>query len=380
MYDEVVNKGNMLALAGLLFTAVGIGLIGWAISRTREWKRFGPSPVTLDPFPGSIGGHVGGTIDIALPFDSKHDFQLTLTNIRSYVSGSGKNRSRKEKAEWQDIIVAHAETNGTGTRLTFRFDVPEGLDESDAEREDTYYIWRLTLNAELEGADIDRSYDIPVYATATESRRLSRMAVERGKEKQTAKDDASVLDIVKLTHDAGGRRMLYPIFRGVLAALPGFVVGTVFAVIGFFIATEGGSVLFGVVFGGIGGIVALLTTYAMLNSLEVMRDNNGIKTVRRILGIPVKISYMGAHEFVMFKKDSRFQSNGGGKHVMHYSIFAIDRHGDKIVVGEGFKGESQAEAAIRLIGDVLGLKSAPSRQTSRRSRESADTPPFQALS
>ena len=26
--------------------------------------RFGPAPVTLDPFPGSIGGHVGGTIDL----------------------------------------------------------------------------------------------------------------------------------------------------------------------------------------------------------------------------------------------------------------------------------------------------------------------------
>jgi hypothetical protein len=41
---------------------------------------------------------------------------------------------------------------------------------------------------------------------------------------------------------------------------------------------------------------------------------------------------------------------------MHYSIYAVDRNGDKIVVGEGFKGDSQAEAAIRLIGDVLNLR------------------------
>ena len=380
MYDEVVNKGNMLALVGLLFTAVGIGLIAWAVNRTLEWKRFGPTPVTLDPFPGSIGGHVGGTIDMTLPFDANHEFQLTLTNIRSYVSGSGKNRSRNEKAEWQDIIVAHAESTGGGTRLTFRFDVPEGLDESDAEREETYYIWRLALSAELDGTDLDRSYDIPVYATATQSRRLSQLAVERGEEKQTAMADAAVHKIIKLVHDAGGRRMLYPIGRGILAALPGFIVGSVFAVIGFFVAVGEGEVLFGTVFGGIGGIVALLTLYSMLNSLEVKRDTNGIKTVRRILGIPVKIRYMGSHEFVTFKKNSRFQSQGGGKHVMHYSIFAVDRHGDKVVVGEGFKGDSQADAAIRLIGDVLGLRSGPSRQTSRRSREPADSRSFQTLS
>ena len=36
------------------------------------------------------------------------NLRLTLTNIHSYMSGSGKNRSRKEKAEWQDAIVAHA--------------------------------------------------------------------------------------------------------------------------------------------------------------------------------------------------------------------------------------------------------------------------------
>jgi len=380
MYDEVVNKGNMLALIGLLFTAVGIGLLAWAVNRTREWNRFGPTPVTLDPFPGSIGGHVGGTMDLALPYDANHEFELTLTNIKSYVSGSGKNRSRKESAKWQDIIVAHAQSTGNGTRLTFRFDVPEGLDESDAEREDTYYIWRLALSAELEGADLDRSYDIPVYATATESRGLSKLAVDRGREKQTAKADEDARKIIKLVHDAGGRRMLYPIFRNFWMGLPGLIVGGSFAAVGWYIAIEEGERLFGLLFGGAGAFVALLVLYGILNSLEVSRDANGIKTIRRILGIPVKRSFMASHEFVTFKKRSRYQTNGGGKHVMHYSVVAVDRHGDKIVVGEGFKGETQVEAAIRLIGDVLGLKSGPSRQASRKSPELADTQSFQALS
>jgi len=379
MYDEVVNKENYLALVALLFTAVGIGLIVWAIRRTLEWRRFGASPVTLDPFPGSIGGHVGGTIELALPHDHSHEFQLTLTNIKSYISGSGKNRSRNEKAEWQDMIVAHAESTGSGTRLTFRFDVPEGLSESDAERDGTYYIWRLNLSADIEGTDLDRSFDIPVYATATQSRSLSKLAVERGTEKQTAMADKAVLNIVKLIHDAGGRRMKYPIFRSVLAALPGFIVGTVFAVIGWYVAADAGEVLFGTIFGGIGALVSIGTMYSMFNSLEVSRDANGIKTVRRILGIPVKRSHMGSHDFVMFKKDSRFQTQGAGKHIMHYSIYAVDRHGDKVVVGEGFKGESQAEAAIRLIGDVLGLRSAPEPRSTRKLSESADSRSFQAL-
>ena len=65
---------------------------------------------------------------------------------------------------------------------------------------------------------------------------------------------------------------------------------------------------------------------------------------------------MRSHAFVQFSKDSRYQTNGSGKHVMHYSIYALDSRGDKIVVGEGFKGESEANAAIRLISRELGLQ------------------------
>ena len=114
-YKEVVENQNYLALVALLFPLVGVGLLTWAVRRTLEWRRFGPAPVTLDPFPGSIGGHVGGTIDLNLPYDSTAKFRATLTNLYSYVSGSGKNRSRKEEAKWQDELVAHA-APGRGPR------------------------------------------------------------------------------------------------------------------------------------------------------------------------------------------------------------------------------------------------------------------------
>jgi len=372
MYDEVVIKENYLALAGLLFTAVGIGLIVWAYRLTREWRRFGVTPVVLDPFPGSIGGHVGGTIELALPFDPANEFELTLTNLHSYMSGSGKNRNRKEKAIWQDAIVAHADSGSRGTKLTFRFDVPDGMNESDANRDDSYYIWRLNLAAELDGTDIDRSYDIPVYATATQSRHLTNVVTERARQKQTARADKSILNTVNVQHGSGGTRMFYPIGRNIGAAMIGFVVGSVFAAIGWFVASHEGQTLFGIVFGGVGTLVAVGTFYSMTNSLEVSRDGDGIKTVRRVLGIPVKRSYMRRSAFVKFTKDSKYQSQGAGKHVMHYAIYAVDTSGDKVVVGEGFKGESEAKAAIRLIGRELGLQETDARRESQEPAKSWD--------
>ena len=358
LYEEVVEKGNHIALVGLLFTAVGIGLVVWAIRLTLQWRRFGPTPVTLDPFPGSIGGHVGGTIDLNLPYDSRNEFEVSLTSLKSYISGSGKNRSRKEHARWQDLIVAHAESTGTGTRLTFRFDIPEGegLRESDAVRDnDTYYLWRLAVTAELDGADLDRSFDIPVYATAQQSRRLSQLAVERGRARQSARAAESVQKVIRLVQNGGGRRMKYPMGRNFGPSLGGFIVGATFAAVGAYLVVEEGQRVFGSIFGGIGALVALATVYAMFNSLEVARDASGFRTVRRWLGIPVKRSHMGSHEFARFSRKSSFQTQGGGKHIMHYTIYAEDRNGRKLVVGEGFKGESQADAATEFIARELGL-------------------------
>ncbi len=244
--------------------------------------------------------------------------------------------------------------------------------ESDVERDDSYYIWRLNMSAGLEGTDIDRSYDTPVHATPTQSQRLSSLIVERAREKQQAVSDRDVLEVVQLKNDAGGRRMVYPFARNVGSSLGGFIVGAVFAAVGWYLIAEEGHTVFGSVFGGIGALVGIFALYMMINSLEVSRDAQGIRTVRRILGIPVKRSYMHSSAFVKFTKDSKFQSQSGGKHVMHYSIYAVDIEGDKVVVGEGFKGESEAKAAMRLIGRELGLQQKGARHETQDPASSWD--------
>lgn len=361
VYREVMEKQNTIALVGLLFPLIGIGLLVWAIRRTLEWRRFGAAPVTLDPFPGSIGGHIGGTIDLNLPFDPAARFQLTLNNVQSYMSGSGKNRSRKEKAKWQDVLAAHAEPGANGTRLTFRFDVPEGLDASDAERDASYHLWRLNLQAELPGTDVDRDYDIPAYPTAVQSRHLSNQAVQKARAVQNSIDEQSVGEIINIRRGAGGKKMIYPMGRHFASSLGGFFVAAIFAAVGWFLIVEEGHTIFGGVFGGIGTLIGIFCLYLMLNSLEVSKEAASIKTVRKVLGIPVSRKQMHQNSFERLEKKSTMQAQSGGKHVMYYSVYASDRQANKIVLGEGFKGESEAKAAMRIIARELGLRERPDR-------------------
>jgi hypothetical protein len=356
LFDEVTNKQNYIALVGLLFPLVGIGLLGWAIARTLEWRRFGPAPFTMDPFPGAIGGHVGGAIDLNLPFDPQARFQLTLTSLYSHESGSGKNRSRKEKAKWQDKLVAHAEPSSGGTRLTFRFDVPDALDESDAHQDDeSYHLWRLNLKADLAGPDIDRDYEIPVYATGAESRWVSAHAARNARSEQNKIDDAAVIKAVDIRSGAGGREIFYPMGRNLGSSLVGFIIGGIFASVGGFLMVHEGHPFFGGIFGLVGSIIAIVSFYMMFNSLEVSQDGMSIRTVRRILGIPIKRRSMRRDSFVRFSRNSSMQSRSGNKHVMYYSIRAVDRQGGEMTIGEGFKGDNEANAAIRMLSRELRL-------------------------
>ena len=356
-YREVIENENHLALIALLFPLVGVGLLAWAMHRTLEWRRFGAAPVMLDPFPGSIGGHVGGTIDLNLPFDSTAKFHVTLTNLRSYISGSGNNRSRRETAEWQDDLVAHAEPGSKGTRLTFRFDVPNGLDESDAQQAgDSYFTWQLNLRAELPGTDINRDYEIPVYATAQQSRGLPDRAMQRSRDEQDAIADSRVRDLVRIKHRPMGQSMFYPMGRHLLPNLVGVLFGALFTGAGWFLITQEGHTVFGGIFGGVGVLVALGAFYMMTNSLEVSQDGTSVNTLRRWLGIPVSRKSMPRSHFTRFEKKSSMKTQSGGRHVIYYTINMIDHDGNKMAVGEGFKGESEAQAAIRVIARELGLR------------------------
>ncbi|MCW8917915.1 MAG: DUF3592 domain-containing protein, partial [Gammaproteobacteria bacterium] len=89
MFAEIWSEQGPLALLVLLFPAIGVMLLVWAVRKSLEWRRFGVTPLQLDPFPGAIGGDVGGEIALNIPFDPQLVCEVTLSSLYSYVSGSG---------------------------------------------------------------------------------------------------------------------------------------------------------------------------------------------------------------------------------------------------------------------------------------------------
>lgn len=356
LVEEITVKENYLALIGLVFPAVGVGLLYWAINRTREWRRFGPTPLSLDPFPGSIGGHVGGSIDLNLPYHGTRTFKVTLTNLLSYVSGSGKNRSRREKANWQDRRIAHAEPGPQGTRIVFRFDVPDELAQSTAVKQsESYTVWRLNLTAELDGADLDRDWEVPVYPTGARSGSIDERKIAEARTLQSADDDKVVRSRIQVRHTAEGKSLYYPMGRHGLSSFMGMLFGGIFGGAGWFLLTSEGAVFMGSIFSLVGWGIAAASVYMLGNSLEVWQDGIKLHSKRRLFGIPIGHKTLHRNAFHRFEKASNMQMQSGGKHTFLFHVDAIGTTAQEIRLGEGFRGDSEANAGIRLIARELGL-------------------------
>ncbi len=170
VFQEEWESGNHEILIGLLFPLVGAGLLYAAIKVTREYLRFGKVFYEMDPWPGAIGGHVGGRVHVKNWQDNSGmaavQSKVMLECVHSYVSGSGKSRSRRENILWAEEGVPAVENYGNGLVLVFRFDVPKGLPESDVDQSGEYHFWRLSVEAESSGIKLERNYNIPVVVSS----------------------------------------------------------------------------------------------------------------------------------------------------------------------------------------------------------------------
>lgn len=354
-YAEV-QKGNHLALFAFLFPLVGIGFVVWAVRKTVQWRKFGQSHLQMDPFPGSIGGQVGGTIELHYPYDPAHTFIVTLSSLHSYETGSSKDRRRSERLNWQDTAVAHTEMGPYGTRIVFRFDVPEGLPPSDTlQNGSTYELWRVNVTAALPGVDLDQDYEIPVFATGRKSG-LSGREIDEAARKTADMSLQAARKRIRFLNGANGTAFFYPPGRNLVAAGTALICGIVFAGAGYFLIFQEHRPFFGAIFGFFGILITFSGLYMAGNSLHVQKDTSGnVVSTRRVFGIPARRRHIYAGDIRGLEKSGNFSTQSGGKHVKHFTVYAKTPDGKKIVFGEGFRGEREANAAIEIFRREMGL-------------------------
>jgi hypothetical protein len=327
-----------------IFPLIGVGLIVAAWRSFRQWRHFGPTPLVLDPYPGALGGHVGGAIDTRIVFTAGQRFDVMLCCIYSYMSGSGKNRSRSETVKWQSDGVCHSERIGQGTRLSFRFNVPGGLPVSDVGKSGDYYLWRVSIACELDGPDFSRRYDIPVFDTGASS------TISEGTESHAATVDAAmegVESIAEITALPRGIEAFFPSMQRPGQGIGGFLFGLVFAVAGAAAGAGGAPLIFPLVFISVGGLIAGWGVYYLGKSLRVSVTAEGVTSRRFLFGFPLSHKLLTRATFTHFEIDQGATMQSGSKTTVYYRLYANGQGAAKsklrFPVAERLSSRSEAE-------------------------------------
>jgi hypothetical protein len=141
-----------VALPG--FTLLGLLVLFLAVRDSFRFSRFGRLEMTLDPCPGSIGGHVGGSLELPFQRAAAADFRVALQCVRDRLVKTKDGSSRSESVEWGTETLPEVERSGKGVRLRYTFEVPAGLPPSE-EPSDDYHKWMVRVQAAVEGPDLD---------------------------------------------------------------------------------------------------------------------------------------------------------------------------------------------------------------------------------
>ena len=154
----------------LLFVFGAVTLAFWAgaVYSTVRHLKFGGITFHLGENPGVLGGLLKGEIRIPNPYplqNSKIEIILSCLKLVSMpTGGKSATRSTRETVLWR--TVKHLRLEGTPRQLPVEFAIPYTcLPVSDQPPE--RIVWRLSLAAEVKGADLNLSFDVPVFKTAT---------------------------------------------------------------------------------------------------------------------------------------------------------------------------------------------------------------------
>ena len=343
-------KGNKAIVLALVFPLAGLWMIGLGVRHYRNWHRYGPAPLTLDPHPGQIGGDMGGHIQVARHWQQQDSYRVTLQCLQSYASGSGKNRRRSERLLWQQEQTAFSEGAGRGTELRFIFQPPVELPASEAPA-DSYHFWRLLLAGPRQPVALDRSYTVPLQRGTGRSRvSLPQRFVEDQQRRDSIAAQQAAASEIMLAQTGSGIRLSSRMGRHNGFKFGMLIFGLIFLASGGFLATmalqESGMLwVMAVPFLAIGVLMTLAALFMLGRSLEVEISDYELRWQRRWLGLPLRRRLLPLTSTPAITAVRSGSSNNGRQHTEYFQINA-ELDGKPLRIAEDIRGRDVAETLV----------------------------------
>lgn len=366
LIDNVTNEKIAYSVAGF-FLFITFLVIVQAIIATKEWLKFGRTPFVMDPYPGSIGGEVGGYITLPIPYHSSHHYSANIELINEYVTRSKSGSNTNHRIIWQTSAPLHAERSMQGTRVRIQASIPEGKAPSEPPSQN-YHFWRLSLCSTSDAIKFKRFWKIPVFATNQKCsqpipnhqfRQHEESSLEALTSLVTLKKDG---DKIELNFAPGSRR------KSMLAIMS---FGLIFTFLGtalpFFLPSF--PLIFTVVFALVGTPLFLGGFYGLGRGLQTTISPETIELKNTWFKIPCGEKSIPTKqiEHIGFRRSGSTQS--GENITQSYKFYAFPSDSSCIEIGFGIDSMDKAELFGSYLEELTGIKFIGKVESARRRRQ-----------
>lgn len=350
--DDIIAGDDPLIYLVLLFPAVGIGLLAWAVMATLRYRKFGSAYLQLATLPGAIGGRVAGRVETSMARVPPDGCFAALSSRKRVKQG----KNTTTITLWQDeqaILPQRMGRGPTGVYIPVEFRVPADGQPTTVGSSRSPISWLLTVSAEVPGVDFETSFEVPVFATRDGVVDDTEPAETFHSESQPVVPVTPVWD--ERIGERGGREFYFRPARNIWGALAATLFAAIWGVSLWVMLGADIPVVFPIAWGFFEVIMLVIVLNSWAGSTRVTFESQHMAVAHKILGIgrPKRIAYREVSEVRIELAGSNTQAAGAKA---HYKVEIVGRDGRTTSVASSIKGKPVAREFARLLKKEIGSR------------------------
>lgn len=343
-----------IAYLGLIFPAVGVLLLIYAIRRTIAFFEFGNTYFEMSSVPGVVGRELNGQIQARFPHSPDHGVHLRLSCVHRVTTGSGNSQSTTENIMWRDeadLASGQLCPGPNGTTIAVHFGIPLDAQATEKRSAGDEFVWVLEALADVPGVDYHDIFEVPVFRTP-------QTPTQAEAEKFAAPEPARpvtrpVAVTIEVRQTAEGTEFYFPAARNksFAASVTAFLL--IFGSVTYFLIYHA-PILFALAFGFFSLLLLYITIQQWCGTTRVVIGSGGVTLQTGLLG-GGKVQRIALSEIASIS-DRITSQQGGATGIPYYDIDLTLRDGKKLALGRSVRDKHETEWLVEEMRRLAGVQ------------------------
>jgi hypothetical protein len=347
---QELEKGNKAAFIGLIFPAIGLGLLVWAVRATIRWRKFGAVTFELTRTPVLLGGEISGLITTSGSLADVRVVKLQVACIQH--EQRGKNSS--QRLLWEDRRELDAAALHLTTGIPVFFQLPREGTPTSPQPGSVFVKWQLAVRAETAGVDFGATFELPVFGVAPADSYAAPFADPTARwQSHGGESSPNPTSRIRVETTAEGKEFIFPAARNIGVALWLTLFVAIFSAALWLTIVKQAPIIFPIVLGLFDFLFVLLMFSAWFSASRIVIAPDGLQ--RHKSGLLLRSQKKFLREEI---KDLKLHIGMTSGTKAFYDLRVITVFGREATIASSISDKREAEWLAHEMKTALGLSSA----------------------